>query len=137
MKMSTEELTEETAMDFTGAPEAPEAPEAEAAETGETAEASEEATAKGRPRDPGAVDRDEKVLAAVAAGPKTRDQIATELEIAGNLVYLSLWRLRNAGKVAKLNGKTWALPGTVLPEPAPKAAKTAEEPADEDVAAES
>lgn len=123
------ELTEETVTDFTGAPEAPEAPEATtdetaAAETGE----GEAAVAKGRPRDEATIARDNSVLEAVTAGPKTRDQIAADLEITGNLVYLSLWRLRNAGKVVKLNGKTWALPGTVLPEPEPKT-KATEEPA--------
>jgi len=130
--MSTDELTEETVTDFTDAPEAPEAPEVEATETDESTEA--EATTKGRPRDPAAVERDNSVLAALGEGPATRDELATKLGIKGNLVYLSLWRLRNAEAVVKLNGKTWALPGTVLPEPEPKVTA---EPAAEEASAES
>jgi len=132
------ELTEETVTDFTDAPVVPEAETetgaAEAIDT-EAGEASEEgATTKGRPRDEATIQRDDAVLAAIAEGPITRDQLATKLEIKGNLVYLSLWRLRNAGKVIKLNGKTWALPGTELPEPE---AKTAAAPVAEEVTADS
>lgn len=129
-----DELVEETATDFTdAAPEVPEA-EVEATADAEAGEATEEATAtKGRPRDEATIQRDDAVLAAIAEGPITRDELATKLGIKGNLVYLSLWRLRNAEKVVKLNGKTWALPGTVLPEPAPK---TAEAPAAEEAPAE-
>lgn len=130
-----DELTEETVTDFSEAPVAPEAPVDESDAVAEPAgDATEGETKKGRPRDPNTEARDAAVLAALSEAPATRDALATKLEIAGNLVYLSLWRLRNAKKVIKLNGKTWALPGTVLPEPA---AKTVDEPATEEALAES
>lgn len=125
--MSDETLAEETVTDFTEAPAVPEDPtagtEAETASTTESGEGAnaEATTSKGRPRDEATIQRDESVVKALGEGPATRDELATKLDIAGNLVYLSLWRLRKADKVIKLNGKTWALPGTVLPEPAPKA----------------
>lgn len=132
------ELVEENVTDFTDAPAVPEAETenstAEAADT-EAGEATEEGTTtKGRPRDEATIQRDEAVLAAIKEGPITRDQLATKLEIKGNLVYLSLWRLRNAGQVIKLNGKTWAVPGTELPAPE---AKTADVPVTEEVTADS
>lgn len=137
--MSNEEtLTEETVTDFSEAPALPEAPEAQetqepVANEGDEVTDADGEKSKGRPRDPNVAERDEKVLTAIAEGPITRDALAAKLDIPGNHVYLSLWRLRRADKIVKLNGKTWALPGTVLPEPAPKAT----EPAVEEAPAES
>lgn len=71
---------------------------------------------RGRPRDPKAMERDEQVKTALADGtPKTREQLATELGIEGNLVYLSLWRLKRDNVVVKTNvegiKRAWQLVG--------------------------
>lgn len=71
---------------------------------------------RGRPRDPRAQERDDRVKTALGDGSvKTREQLATELGMEGNLVYLSLWRLRRAGEVEKTSGegakRAWRLVG--------------------------
>lgn len=62
---------------------------------------------RGRPRDPGVIERDERVLSALSASEaKTKAQVATELGLEPNVVYLSLWRLRKAGLVTR-EQRTW------------------------------
>jgi site-specific DNA-cytosine methylase len=53
----------------------------------------EEKSAKGRPRPNETVERDARVFDALATQGLTRAAIATQLDMAPNLVYLSLWRL--------------------------------------------
>jgi hypothetical protein len=63
--------------------EAPEAPETTEASAG-----------RGRPRSADTIARDERVFAHIKEhGPKTRKQLADELELPGNEIYLSLYRL--------------------------------------------
>lgn len=57
---------------------------------------------RGRPRDPGVMERDERVLGALSAvEAKTKTQLATELGLEPSVVYLSLWRLNKAGLVTR------------------------------------
>lgn len=59
---------------------------------------------KGRPRPDSTIERDTKVLELVAASGTngiTRTQLAEELKVEGNTVYLSLFRLRQANKVVR------------------------------------
>lgn len=58
---------------------------------------------RGRPRTRETMDRDEAVIKALESGPKSREQLATELNQPASLVYLALWRLshRNPPVVAK------------------------------------
>ena len=57
---------------------------------------------RGRPRDPGVIERDERVLGALSANEaKTKSQLAGELDLAPSVVYLSLWRLHKAGLVQR------------------------------------
>lgn len=65
-------------------------------------DASADKSKRGRPRDPQAETRDEQVREALAEGPQSREQLATKLGLEGNLVYLSLWRLRKSGIVEKV-----------------------------------
>ena len=53
---------------------------------------------RGRPRPQETLDRDEKVFVAIIE-PKTRREIAAETGIDVKLVYLSLCRLRRAGRI--------------------------------------
>jgi hypothetical protein len=48
---------------------------------------------RGRPRTRETIDRDQAVLNALSAGPKTREALAEELSQPPSLVYLALWRL--------------------------------------------
>jgi len=49
---------------------------------------------RGRPRSQETLARDEAVVEALrAGGPKTREQLAEELNTPKSLVYLALWRL--------------------------------------------
>lgn len=134
--MTNEDLSTEPVTDFSEAPEVPVDPAADAEVTADNTDEStdEKPARKGRPRDEKTVERDAQVLAVITEKPSTRDEIATKLGVEGNLVYLSLWRMKRDEKIVKLNGKTWALPGTVLAEPEPKADN--EPVADENVAAE-
>lgn len=62
---------------------------------------------RGRPRDPGVIERDSRVYEALESGePKTKSQLAEELSLAPNTVYLSLWRLHKDGRVAR-NQRQW------------------------------
>jgi hypothetical protein len=57
---------------------------------------------RGRPRDPGVIERDERVLGALSTEEaKTKSQLAEELSLAPSVVYLSLWRLHKAGLVQR------------------------------------
>ncbi len=67
----------------------------------------EEKTGRGRPRPTATLERDEKVLAHLTAnGAKSRKQLVEELELAGNEVYLSLYRLSRDQKI-KRDGSAW------------------------------
>lgn len=68
---------------------------------------------RGRPRPDATIERDEQVRKHLEAnGPKSRAALAVELEMPGNQVYLSLWRLAHAEppKIVKQGG-TWAVAG--------------------------
>lgn len=68
-----------------------------------------ETTGRGRPRPNETIERDEKVRAFLGeSGPNTRKGIVEGTGLAGNEVYLSLYRLRVAN-VAKREGSTWSL----------------------------
>lgn len=57
---------------------------------------------RGRPRDPGVIERDERVLGALSTEEaKTKAQLAEELSLTPSVVYLSLWRLHKAGLVRR------------------------------------
>ena len=57
---------------------------------------------RGRPRDPGVMERDERVLGALSTTEaKTKAQLAGELGLEPSVVYLSLWRLNRAGLVTR------------------------------------
>jgi predicted Rossmann fold nucleotide-binding protein DprA/Smf involved in DNA uptake len=57
---------------------------------------------RGRPRDPGVIERDERVLGALSTEEaKTKAQLAGELSLEPSVVYLSLWRLHKAGLVQR------------------------------------
>jgi hypothetical protein len=75
-------------------------------------EAQAEAPAqRGRPRPDATVERDERVFKHLEAeGPKTRPELATELDMPGNQIYLSLYRLSRAepARVEKSGGK-WSV----------------------------
>ena len=73
-------------------------------------ETTESTTGRGRPRPDATVERDAKVLAFITEkGPSTRKSIAEGLEMPGNEVYLSLYRLSRAGQIAR-SGGTWRVP---------------------------
>lgn len=70
----------------------------------ETAET--DATVKGRPRPAFTLERDEAVYAALS-GQHSREQLAADFGVNLNLIYLSLDRLRAAGRVEKVrSGKS-------------------------------
>jgi predicted Rossmann fold nucleotide-binding protein DprA/Smf involved in DNA uptake len=72
-----------------------------------SADADETSGRRGRPRDPGVIERDERVLGALSPGEaKTKAQLAGELSLAPSVVYLSLWRLHRAGLVER-EQRTW------------------------------
>ena len=69
-------------------------------------------TQRGRPRPNATIDRDERVRKHLEAeGPRSRAALATELDMPGNQVYLSLWRLSHSDppKIVK-QGARWAVP---------------------------
>jgi len=80
-------------------------------------------TTRGRPRPDSTIERDEKVLAAIVEAPGTRKALVERTGLAGNEVYLSLYRLSRANppKIKKV-GSTWQSVDYVAPEsPAPEA----------------
>jgi predicted Rossmann fold nucleotide-binding protein DprA/Smf involved in DNA uptake len=89
-------MSEEYAVEFTDGTAAP-------APTAEGNISTDEATGRrGRPRDPGVIERDERVLGALSTEEaKTKAQLAGELGLEPNVVYLSLWRLHKAGLVTR------------------------------------
>lgn len=74
---------------------------------------SEEKRGRGRPRPDATIARDEQVFLALHNnGPTSRAQIAEWFSVNVNIVYLSLNRLRNAGRIEKVRrGKhhLWAV----------------------------
>jgi predicted Rossmann fold nucleotide-binding protein DprA/Smf involved in DNA uptake len=57
---------------------------------------------RGRPRDQSVIERDQRVLEALQPGEsKTKSQIAADLGLEPNTVYLSLWRLHKNGQVER------------------------------------
>ena len=90
----------------------------EVAEVAETS--TEDAKTLGRPRPTDVKERDERVFAALAAGPRTTKGLAADFGISFNLAYLSLSRLRTAGTVARVldgEGKAvWQHTGVPLAE---------------------
>lgn len=73
----------------------------------------------GRPRPQTTIDRDEEIYRLLAGKPSTRNQLADTLSLAPSIVYLSLDRLRRAGRIRQCiqNGTiTWtAQDGTPCP----------------------
>lgn len=62
---------------------------------------------RGRPRDPGVIERDARVLEALSPGEaKTKAELASELNLEPNVVYLSLWRLHKDGQITR-NQRAW------------------------------
>ena len=89
-------MSEDYAVEFTdaGAADTPQSTEGDAAEAA--------SGRRGRPRDPGVIERDERVLGALSTDEaKTKAQLAGELGLDPNVVYLSLWRLNKAGLVTR------------------------------------
>lgn len=56
---------------------------------------------RGRPRSQETIERDARVLTALGAGSRTKEQLVEELALAPQLVYLSLWRLKRDQKVER------------------------------------
>lgn len=54
---------------------------------------------RGRPRPADTIERDEQVFRALADGPRGREAIAAEFGVNVNIIYMSLVRLRRAGRV--------------------------------------
>jgi hypothetical protein len=75
-----------------------------------TAEATETKPGRGRPRPGSTIERDNKVLGHLRAnGPKSRKELASELDLPGNEIYLSLYRLsRNEPADVVKNGSQWS-----------------------------
>lgn len=88
----------------------------EAPATQNTDENPQAGTGRGRPRPQATIERDNRVIAwlreqkdeAGAFVGKTRDEIAKALDIKGNEVYLSIFRLNRDGKVQKGVGSAHA-----------------------------
>lgn len=85
----------------------------EVVDVAESSEAEASSGRRGRPRDPSVVERDQRVLGALADGEtKTKAQLAGELGLEPNVVYLSLWRLHKAGAVSR-DQRAWRQATTV------------------------
>lgn len=86
-------MSEDYAVELTDAP---------AAATASAEDDSAASGRRGRPRDPGVMERDERVLGALSTTEaKTKSQLAGELGLEPSVVYLSLWRLHKAGLVQR------------------------------------
>jgi hypothetical protein len=74
---------------------------------------------RGRPRPDATVERDERVLKHItASGPKTRKELAEELQVPGNEIYLSLYRLsRQSPPAVVKQGSKWQVPAAEVPAP--------------------
>ncbi len=82
------------------------------------------ASGRGRPRPQSTIDRDAKVLELIKTSGEgfTRAEIAEKLDLPGNEVYLSLYRLSRDGQIAKA-GSRWRSPDAAssdAPAPAPQ-----------------
>lgn len=67
---------------------------------------------RGRPRVPEVVARDEAVYQALTPTPASVAQLAESTGNTKNATYLSLWRLRNQGRVALArdgSARTWSV----------------------------
>lgn len=58
------------------------------------------ANRRGRPRPPAVIERDEQVFNALTS-PMTRDQLAEASQVPKEKVYLSMFRLRDAGRIRR------------------------------------
>lgn len=58
---------------------------------------------RGRPRSQETIQRDDVIATALNEGPLTKDKLVEKLGLKPEHVYLSLWRLRKAGKVVKVS----------------------------------
>lgn len=89
-------MSEDYSVEFTdGTTDNPQPVEGNTASEGESSR-------RGRPRDPGVIERDERVLGALSTTEaKTKAQLAGELGLEPGVVYLSLWRLNKAGLVTR------------------------------------
>lgn len=66
----------------------------------------EEKKGRGRPRPVSTLERDEEVFKMLNDAPRSRQQLADYLGVNLNIVYMSLIRLRRAGRVTRVrNGK--------------------------------
>lgn len=76
-----------------------------------------ETTQRGRPRPDATVERDARVLRHITEnGAKNRAELADELELPGNQVYLSLYRLsRSDPPTIVKQGSKWNVPGAATP----------------------
>lgn len=54
---------------------------------------------RGRPRPVETIERDERVHALLACGPRSRGQLAQETDLSTDLVHLALRRLQRDGRV--------------------------------------
>ena len=71
---------------------------------------------RGRPRPEATIARDRQVFEALTE-PKTKKELTEATGLPGNEVYLSIYRLRTGGQIAKVEGKahTWQrVEGAVL-----------------------
>lgn len=57
---------------------------------------------RGRPRPVATIERDEQVHAALKDGMRGREDLAAEFGVNVNIIYMSLIRLRRAGRVHKV-----------------------------------
>jgi predicted Rossmann fold nucleotide-binding protein DprA/Smf involved in DNA uptake len=71
------------------------------AETPETAEAPATTARRGRPRPQATIERDMGVLEKIADSGSTREELVQSTGLAAPQVYLSLYRLRQDGKVER------------------------------------
>jgi hypothetical protein len=117
-------------------PEAPAVPTPDGETPATTETATSAASGSGRPRPQATIDQDAKVLAYLgeAGEGKTKDEIASALELGPNKVYLSLWRLKRDGAVHKTSAggaARWVAGAAPEATPAPEAEAAA--PAEETV----
>ena len=57
---------------------------------------------RGRPRPLSTIERDEQVYAAIGTEQRSREELATHFGVNLNIIYMSLVRLRSAGRVHKV-----------------------------------
>jgi predicted Rossmann fold nucleotide-binding protein DprA/Smf involved in DNA uptake len=61
---------------------------------------------RGRPRPASTIERDERVYAVITAEGASKKDIVAAVDLPGNEVYLSLYRLQRDGKI-KREGSNW------------------------------